>query len=449
MEDVTEFDELVKDLSRERLWLGGDIKFAEMRFHVLYEEWVLLKEFEKHDNALKEKLLVRRSERADLEVKIRDIQTKLMGKKKDVEDIIKKGKEVEIELRIMLGENNKYEDILTKIFRKRIKRPKRRNKSNSNDASATAQESQDIEEINEDFESDTESDYSSASSDGETEKEICDGCPPGCDEKIYQRVIELRDLRLDHEFDLSEIQSSIEAMRKENDALMKRVKLVDSALKQTESEIQEFQTQKQQKLNEINATIPMRLHQIQYFENDALPSDMSQALVFVNDGLDRLGNRIAELEQENVDIQREHKEMKKIHVGLRKSKREKQSKLAELEERSNEVQILKFGQIIDLEKLERIGVNKTANELRSKLQEQDVQNLKEIHIANAEVTKLKDELTQATIQNTLKLDMLVQLTNKLCKLENTLNHFQSDMTAEYAEQHQMESQNKLTEVWVQ
>jgi hypothetical protein len=52
--------------------------------------------------------------------------------------------------------------------------------------------------------------------------------------------------------------------------------------------------------------------------------------------------------------------------------------LAELEKRAYNVQMLKFGQIIDLEKLERMGINKAADELRDKLQKEDVKRSKEL-----------------------------------------------------------------------
>lgn len=40
--------------------------------------------------------------------------------------------------------------------------------------------------------------------------------------------------------------------------------------------------------------------------------------------------------------------------------------------------MLKFGHIIDLEKLERMGVNRNADELREKLAKEDAKRLKEV-----------------------------------------------------------------------
>ncbi len=86
-------------------------------------------------------------------------------------------------------------------------------------------------------------------------------------------------------------------MKKENDALLKKEKIIDAALKNTENEIQDFQTQKQRKLNELNVVVPLRLHQIQNLVKNQIPSDFSSSLVFSNDGLIKLKARIKEIEQ--------------------------------------------------------------------------------------------------------------------------------------------------------
>ena len=86
-------------------------------------------------------------------------------------------------------------------------------------------------------------------------------------------------------------------MKKENDSLLKKEKIIDIALKNTDAEIQDFQTQKQKKLNELDVTIPLRLHQIEYLKDDNVPQDMVNCLVFINSGIVRLKERIKELQQ--------------------------------------------------------------------------------------------------------------------------------------------------------
>jgi len=58
------------------------------------------------------------------------------------------------------------------------------------------------------------------------------------------------------------------------------------------------QLEKQQKLNELNVVVSVKLHQIQYMINGVLPQDLSQTLVFESNGVSRLQFRIKELEHE-------------------------------------------------------------------------------------------------------------------------------------------------------
>ena len=67
-----------------------------------------------------------------------------------------------------------------------------------------------------------------------------------------------------------------------------------------------------------------------------------------------------------------------MHVSLNKSRKEKQQKILELEARATDVQMLKFGQMIDLEKLERMGINRNADEIREKIQKEDNRRIKEL-----------------------------------------------------------------------
>ncbi|KAI8853754.1 hypothetical protein BC829DRAFT_382054 [Chytridium lagenaria] len=257
-------------------------------------------------------------------------------------------------------------------------------------------------------------------------------CPNDCDPAVFMRVQELREKKLDEEDILVEIQKVIEALKKENDGLIKKEKIIDMALKNTEAEIQDFQTQKQQKLNELDVVVPLRLHQVQFLEKNAIPQDLSQSLVFVNDGLMKLRNRIKELQQEKADIRKQHKELRKMHVSLIKNRKEKQLKLAELEMRATDVQMLKFGKIIDLEKLERMGVNKNADELREKLQKEDNRRSKEVEQYEARTNRLKEDLTNITRENTNLLENIVKLTESRQTLEEALNSSQSSVTAEYS-----------------
>ena len=85
---------------------------------------MLLKEFEQTDIILAEKLNARKIEKKDIEAKIDEYREKLGAKKIEIESVILKEKEIHEEYRKIIGDNNKSEDYLTKVFKRKVKRVK-------------------------------------------------------------------------------------------------------------------------------------------------------------------------------------------------------------------------------------------------------------------------------------------------------------------------------------
>lgn len=55
-----------------------------------------------------------------------EVQQKLEAKKKDIEKLLEKEKTLNTSFMASLGENNKFADYLTKVFKKKIKRSKKK-----------------------------------------------------------------------------------------------------------------------------------------------------------------------------------------------------------------------------------------------------------------------------------------------------------------------------------
>lgn len=102
----------------------------------------------------------------------------------------------------------------------------------------------------------------------------------------------MREQRLDQEDIIGDITKSSEQVRKDQESLKQKLQRIDQALAATESDIQDFQREKQASLNEIDVMVMMRAHQIEYLVDERLPTDLSQALVFSNTELLRLRSRI-------------------------------------------------------------------------------------------------------------------------------------------------------------
>ncbi|KXS17487.1 hypothetical protein M427DRAFT_68328 [Gonapodya prolifera JEL478] len=381
------------------------------------------------------------------------MQLKLSTKKAEVEDVTTRLKAINEELKLTLGENNKYEDLLTKIFKKKIKRSKvgiqmkfgvstvvlnewlcfskKKNKLGANPHPGTGTSAEDDEDQ---MSSDSESDYESDLDEEGSDSENPEVCPSDCDPATYAKVLELRERKLDEEDILSDIQKAVETSKKEHDAILKKERSIVASYQAIEEEIQAFQTQKQQKLNEIAVVVPLRPHQLLYLDAKTYShnSDLSQAIVFSDSGLQRLKRRIGDLQEEKADVKKQHRELKGSHVTFVRSRKEKDANLQVLNARLIDAQMLKFGREVDLERLERLGVNKTADEMRDKMEREEKERFAEVATLEARIQQMKEELTNVTKENTSRLERLLALKEQQNSLEESLGASQSNVTNNYS-----------------
>ena len=92
-----------------------------------------------------------------------------------------------------------------------------------------------------------------------------DICPPGCDQTLFEKILDLREKKLDTEEVCGDIQKGIEDLRRTIDRLRSREKQIVKDGQQTELEVQQFQLQKQAALNQISVVVPLRIKQIHMF----------------------------------------------------------------------------------------------------------------------------------------------------------------------------------------
>lgn len=83
---------------------------------------------------------------------------------------------------------------------------------------------------------------SSSDEDDSDAEELDDSvCPPGCDQTLFDQVCQLRENRLDLEEELADEKKASETLKKEYDALVKKAKVIDSALNTAEADLEAFQ----------------------------------------------------------------------------------------------------------------------------------------------------------------------------------------------------------------
>jgi len=160
-----------------------------------------------------------------------------------------------------------------------------------------------------------------------------------------------------------------------------------------------------------------------------LPADLSSSLVFPAAELDRLGGRIKELQAEKADLRKRQKVLRTEHKQLHANQSAKEEKLRELDARACDVQMLKFGQVVDLDAIESVGVNKGAEDLKERIKRVEVSQDRALQAMQAKLKRAKLELKRATDQSSASLNAVANLFEQQHQLEGSLNQKQQQKVA--------------------
>ncbi|XP_067931339.1 cilia- and flagella-associated protein 44-like [Watersipora subatra] len=416
------FDSELRYLYFEKLKLDVDLKNADLRYIILFEEFLLLKEYEKHENTLGNRLAAKQQEKIDQQTKVAEVAQKIEIKKKDIEKLQEKEKALHAMFIQSLGDNNKFSDYLTKVFKKKIKRSKKKENAGGDSDDESEEESSDDEDW-------SESDDESGSEGGGFDLDIC---PPGCDQSLYNNTTQLRERRLDIEEVLTEEKKNRDQLVKDSENITKRTRVILAGLKSAEADLEAFQLEKQQKLNEFDIVVTLRLHQILHNENGRLPNDLLQCLVFNSPDLVRLSHRIKELEHEKAVQKRQQKDNKKKHIQLIKDRKLFDGKIGELEAKCDEEMVLKFGRIVDLEELEQVTVNRQVEELKEKLRVTEIECSDDLKRYEEKIRRRKDKITDLIRENTNRIETLNMMQTEKRDLQLQLDSKQKSLGGEFS-----------------
>ena len=247
--------------------------------------------------------------------------------------------------------------------------------------------------------------YTDDDDDDLDDEEIEDACPAGCDMVIYDKVLDLREKRLDVEEVTADVVKIVEDLKKSMDRLKTREKQIDKDAKSTESEIQQFQLQKQVALNQVDVYLPVRLSQVYAFttsgelsgpdrpatdevvpsateqvdpeslsvmsrstssfnssELTLIPNMTSKSHVLMNkSSLERVQQRIGELRTEIDAAKLESRRLHREKGAFSKQREAQKAKIEIWKEKVDELMSMKFGRVIDLDELEK-GSDRTVEE---------------------------------------------------------------------------------------
>lgn len=409
-ENVGTFDDAVYELRRDRLQVMSDLKVAELRLLVCFEEYLQLLQFESRDVALQQRQVRARTEKAEIRGNITDLQARLQAKQVEMTAWEEKAAGLLGDCVHLVPTTHPFHEQLLKIFKRKIKRKKHK--------------------LDDDTFDEDSSDYDDDDDLSDEEDDLDDSCPPGCDTGLYEQVIELREKRLDMEDVLQDVQTISNDIKRNLDRLVVRERQIDKEIAQTEVEVTQFQKEKQQALNKIELAVPLRMSQIFCFPPEDEGDDTSHVLdtlpmkshvLIPNSTLNDLQRRISELGDETNEARQQYRSLHKHQTTLAKQLQVYKERIEHWTEKCQELQLLKFGQLVDLDHIDVLSdrTNEEAAEATVRELEQE-HNLRVAQLA-AKENQLKKLVHQQVVKNTELLKVLADGTEQQMELESTLN----------------------------
>ncbi|XP_067282839.1 cilia- and flagella-associated protein 44 isoform X3 [Pseudorasbora parva] len=425
-EAVCRFDAELRVLRHEKQELDVYMKLADLRHVTLFEELLLLKEFEKRENILQERLTTYIQEEQEIRAKMHECKKQMELKKRDILRLEGKEKTLAATFQASLGENNKFVEFLTRVFKKKIKRTKKKETHGGEGGDVTDDEDDSDEDSDEESDRDNDEDYD------DSEAPLDDSvCPPNCDPELFDNTLRLREHRLDVEEQLQEDIKIVDSLKKECDTLAKKEKIVQNNRKAVEGDLELINREKQQRLNEIDVVVPLRLHQIEYVNDGLSLGKLDSALVLNTADLQHLQKRIEELQEEKTEQREHYKHAKHQHVQLRHDLKDMEARIKESEDRCEQLMLMKFGKLVELEVLQTLSGNRKVEEMRQEVRERDGKNAQELKHWEAKITEAREALTEITKQNTEKLRKMNSLLSQKKTLDDQLNSKQRKTVGQF------------------
>ncbi|NWX51360.1 CFA44 protein, partial [Steatornis caripensis] len=438
---VINFDAELHFLRHKKLKLDVQMKSADLRYITSYEELLILKNLEKHENLLEQNVNTLISEQEVMQSQLNSCLALMEDRKHEIAKLQELAKALHADFQASLGENNEFAHFLTKVLKKKIKCMEKK------EVGGEADEDDDNEEENDEEYILGTDEENSGSEDEDFDDSVC---PKNCNEALFQSTIELRQKRIVIEKALAEEKKVAADLGKKYKALAEKAKVVETSLDTAERELETFQWEKQQRLNELYVVVPLKLHQVKYLVDGKMPSDFSQALVFKNETLEYLQKRIVDLRNEK-RMQREiYKKAQEQHKQLVQGKKEMEIMIQRLEENCNHLMMKKFGRLVDFEAVQAHSVNIQKEKLEVQIMEKEYAHSQELKQWEERILDLQQQLMKLTNENTSKLQQLdqfclekQQLETKMASVKNDLGiEFQGTRSTDIKEKARLESQLK-------
>ncbi|XP_020563566.1 cilia- and flagella-associated protein 44 isoform X3 [Oryzias latipes] len=413
---ISRFDSELLLLRQQKVRLDIHLKQADLHLLTLFQETVILGSFEEREASLQEKLNRIVEERRSIEFQLQGYSEQLKQRRRVIEELQEDEEALAADFQASVAENHHYEDLLTKIFKKKAARKKKEKRAGS-------PSEEDSDDSLEDWDGCIDSDMEEEDGSSVDDKV----CPTGCDPDLFRKILQLRERRWDLEEMLVEAGKSADALKKESDGLITKGKVLKSSQQRIEEEVELINKDKLQKMKQVEVVVPFRLHQIQFLSNGSVPSDLSEALVLDKSEMDRLRRRVQQLQVEKEAEEGRLLQAQRQRSRLIRENKEMTVRLQELEKQCNELMMLKYGRLLDVEALLSMSGQKKLDKLKEEKLLLEAEHAKELKRWKAKVEEARHALWDATEQNTGVLRSTVHLTDQKKELRSKLSSRQKNM----------------------
>ncbi|OHS97734.1 WD-repeat protein [Tritrichomonas foetus] len=425
---IEKFDKKVAETANEKIRINTEVELAELRFIMMLREFKLLAKLEMKDHDLNDKLKQRQKDMNDIDAEVLAQEKNLKAQEHIIEDAQKQLKKLQKQFEQMVDSTSKFHDHLAKIYSYNIRRNAKKNEGDEIEVDITTL---DVEAVKKMFEAQS------------MDKEE-DTCPAGCDPALFEKVLDLRESKMDIVEKVNEANSLKEQITKQCNSILFKKKGLKTQYEQIKDEFTEFQHEKQRHLNELNFSLSLQFHQIQHLVATeqigpdgktpiivkSMPQDLSNSLIFMRSGLQKLAQQEQNLKAEKNMLN----EMLKTENGNYKHDvKEKESldkQLAERTKKLDDIQQLKFGQPVDLVVLEQMRVNQEADSLKLQIKSVEKSQNSEMDSIQAQINEQTEMLTAEIQRNTAVLGNLASLTQQQRDIETVLQNSRSTQSAD-------------------
>eukprot|EP00672_Neobodo_designis_P015654 CAMPEP_0174829322 /NCGR_PEP_ID=MMETSP1114-20130205/1869_1 /TAXON_ID=312471 /ORGANISM="Neobodo designis, Strain CCAP 1951/1" /LENGTH=1723 /DNA_ID=CAMNT_0016063065 /DNA_START=117 /DNA_END=5288 /DNA_ORIENTATION=+ len=381
---IEAFDESLASLYHEKLKLEADLCMADMRVKLLFREYLLLLDFKQRDKELADRRDMKAKELEEIEKKRQRVEEQRHAKQAEMAEVEIATEELKHEFEALVAEMPKGAFAeLEAIYTKKIKRRKPEDDEDDDDDSSSSDDDEDEDEE-------------------EWGEEGDDTCPTGVDEELFEAVLAVREKRLDQVDRRNDLTKAMEQLRKDSDNLRHRLEDAKKHLAKVEKEEDAFQREKQERLNQLETMVVLKLSQMRCLsEQRKMPRELTdEYVVFTQGGLQQLQDRIVGLGVEREELEAAARQLDQEMSKLSRKRAKRFAEYQEWDAKVYEVQLLKFGQRVNLEMLENVAVDRETEELKAQLKAEEIRWERELAKQGERLQTMKLTQQQRIAENT-------------------------------------------------